>query len=301
MRVVIAGGSGLIGQELIRSLLPDQHEIFVLSRNPERYAFPDGVRTRQWDAKTGQGWSHLLDEHTVLINLAGENPAASQWDEAHKARVLDSRLNATAAMLDAIEQAEEKPFALMQASAVGYYGDCGDERLTEDSPASDIWRARVTVEWEKAAEAIAALGVRVCWLRIGIVLDPDGGALPSFIQAAQLMGRQLGDGQQWIPWVHNQDIAHMIRFLILKEDASGPYNLCAAKPATNTQFMQTMARVMGRPALIPVPGFALKLAMGEMATTVLDSQRVIPQRLLDAGYDFHFPDLEHALRDILDR
>lgn len=299
MRVIITGGTGLIGQQLVKVLLADHHDVIVLSRNPDHYTLPESVRTRQWDGKTGRGWAHLIDAQTVLVNLAGENPAASRWTDDHKARVLESRLNATQAMLDGIEQASELPLALMQASAVGYYGDCGATPLPEDNPAGDNWRARVTVEWEAAAEAIAALGIRVCWLRIGIVLDQDGGALPSFIQAAQLMGRQLGHGQQWIPWVHKLDIAHTIRFLILKENASGPYNLCAPEPATNTNFMQTLASVMGRPALIPVPGFALKLALGEMATTVLDSQRVIPQRLLDAGYDFHFPDLDEALRDLL--
>lgn len=299
MRIIISGGTGSIGHPLANLLHEEGNDVFVLSRNPQKHTVNNNIQLIQWDSKTAQGWGHLINKDTALINLAGENPAASSWTDEHKQQVLTSRLNAASAMVEAVTKANEKPAVLLQASAVGYYGDMGASILTEDNAAGNNWRAQVCVDWEATVQSVPAQGIRTCILRIGIVLDKDNGALPSFIQAAKLMGRQLGDGQQWIPWVHNDDIAHMIRFLMLKESASGAYNLTAPQPATNSHFMQTLAEVINRPALVPVPAFALKLALGEMATTVLDSQRVIPQRLIDAGYDFQFPNLKTALHNLL--
>jgi len=301
MRVIITGGTGSVGVPLSNELTSAGHEVFVLSRNPSNA--PDtlhsDIQVIRWDAKTGDGWYEYIDDNTAIINLAGKNPANWRWTDAHKQQVLDSRLNAANAVIDAITRADEKPAVLLQASAVGYYGDTGQAEIREDAPAGDTWRAQVCVQWEGALKPVEAMGVRVVYLRIGIVLDPTGGALPPFILAGHLMGRQLGDGKQWIPWIHNTDVSRAIHYLMQHDTLSGVVNISAPTPLQNRDFMDTLTDVLKRPSIFPVPSFALKLAMGEMSNTVLDSQRVLPQVLLDEGYDFRYPTLEPALRDLL--
>lgn len=301
MRVIITGGTGLIGRNLAKLLDKEGNHVVVLTRNPagKDGLLPHSVRILQWDARTPDGWGHLLDEEdTFIVNLAGENPANWRWTDAHKRRVLQSRLNVTQAVVDAIRHAKHKPHALIQASAVGYYGDAGDTVITEDAPLSDDWRAQVCAHWEKLAQQS---GVRTVLLRIGIVLDRDGGALPGFMAATNLFGVQLGSGDQWVPWIHNDDVAHAVRFLMHHRDAEGAYNICAPHPLRNRDLMRTLAYVRGRPAMFRVPELALRGVMGEQSSVILDSQRVIPQALLDAGYKFRYPEAEAALRDILSR
>ncbi len=301
MRVIVAGGSGMIGLPLAKLLGQEGNDVVILSRKPpnQHHNIPVGARIVQWDAKTTNGWGHLLDEEdTYIVNLAGHNPANWRWTETHKRMVLESRLNVTRAVVEAIQQAEHKPHALIQASAVGYYGNTGEAVITEDAPASQDWRAQVCVDWEQTAQGA---GIRTAFMRIGIVLDQHGGAFPSFLNAADLFGARLGRGDQWIPWVHNDDVAYAIRFLMHHRNASGPYNIVAPNPVRNSEFMNLVAHVRGRAPLIPVPSFALRAVMGEQADVVLDSQHVLPQRLLEAGYNFRYADAEHALRDILSR
>ena len=299
MRIIITGGTGLMGRRLCKMLSSERGdaEIIVLSRSQQKSQ--PGVTMQTWDGRSAANWGHLIDENTVLVNLAGENPAAGRWTPEHKDRVLQSRLDAAQAIRQAVEGASSAPRALLQASAVGYYGDTADALITEDSPAGDNWRAQVCVDWEAAIAPLTAAGLRTCILRIGIVLDPEGGALPPFLLAGRLMGRQLGDGRQWLPWIHHADAAGAIQFLIYEAAASGIFNLCAPEAVTNAQMMQQVAAQMGRPALVPVPAFALNLAMGEMASTVLDSQRILPQALLNAGYSFRYAQIREALREIL--
>ncbi|NDJ61639.1 MAG: TIGR01777 family protein [Chloroflexi bacterium] len=300
MRAIITGGTGLIGRRLARELLAAGHEVVILSRNPEQQArhIPPGARAVRWDARTPDGWADLIDADTAIINLAGQNPANWRWTTTHKRRVLESRLLAGEAVAAAIRAAAVKPRALLQASAVGYYGDRGDEILTEASPPNRAldFRADVTQVWERVTGNV---GVRQPILRIGIVISLESGALPAFRAAGWLFGAQLGSGRQYIPWIHNDDVAGAIHALLLDEAADGPYNLCVPEPATNREFMAAVGRVLRRPALIPVPAFALRIALGEQAATVLDSQRVIPERLIAQGYLFRFPDLDAALRDLL--
>ncbi len=301
MRVIIPGGSGTIGWRLAEILGADGYDVIILSRNPAQTCknLPSGVRAQQWDARTPKGWSHLLDHpDTVIVNLAGESIANWRWTQAHKHRVLDSRVRATRAVVEAIHQAEHKPNALIQASAIGYYGDGGEAIITETTPPSDEWRAQVCVDWEQAAHDA---GIRTVFLRIGIVLSQHGGALPAFLQAANMLGSRLGDGQQWFPWVHIDDVAHAIRYLINHTGAAGPFNIVAPEPLRNQAFMGQVAHVRGRPALLPVPTFALYLTMGEQALFVLDSQRAVPEKLLAEGFRFHFPHALDALRDLMKR
>lgn len=299
MRAIITGGTGMIGSRLSALLGKDGYDVVVLSRNPSEkcQTLPSGVRAIRWDGKTPQGWGHLLDHpDTFIINLAGESIASLRWTTAHKQRVLQSRLDATHAVVAAIQQSTHKPRAFIQASAMGYYGDRADDIITEATPPSAEWRAQVCVDWEAAA---ANAGVRTAILRIGISLGLGHGALPAFLKAAECMGARLGHGKQWMPWIHNDDVAGAIRFLMNHDGAHGVFNVVAPMPLQNADFMRVVAGVRGRPAMIPVPSWALFLAMGEQALFVLDSQRAIPQALQDAGYKFHFPDAESALRDIL--
>lgn len=299
VRVIIPGGSGTIGRQLSQILGADGYDVVILSRNPEVTCqnLPAGVRALAWDAQTPNGWSHLLDHpDTAIVNLTGENIANWRWTHAHKQRVLESRVHSTRAVVQAIHEAEHKPNVLVQASAVGYYGDGGETVLTEHSPPDDEWRAQVCIEWERAA---ADAGIRTVILRIGVVLSLHGGALPAFLQAANMLGSKLGHGQQWIPWVHNDDVAYAIRYLINHDEAEGPFNVVAPEPLRNHDFMETVAQVRGRPAVFPVPAFALYLALGEQALFVLESQRAVPRRLQEAGFKFHHPHLQDALRDIM--
>lgn len=301
MRVIVTGGTGSIGIPLSNSLIQAGHEVFVLSRNPNRIpdALSKAVQLRQWDTQTGTGWFELIDNQTVLINLAGKSPMNWRWTAQHKQEVLDSRIHAAQAMVDACDKATEKPVLLLQASAVGYYGDTGQEKIRESHPAGETWRAGVCSQWEATVKPIEAMGIRVAYLRIGIVLDPQGGALPPFILGAQMMGRQLGDGKQWIPWIHNDDVNGVIRFIIDNPHLQGAINVCAPNPVQNREFFKILTTILSRPSIFPVPAFALKLALGEMSKTILDSQYVIPQKLDDAGYMFQYPMLEPALRELL--
>ncbi|MEO0564188.1 MAG: TIGR01777 family oxidoreductase, partial [Chloroflexota bacterium] len=290
---------GTIGRRLAQILGADGYDVIILSRSPDTCCpnLPSGVRAIAWDAETPNGWSHLLDHpDTAIVNLAGESIANWRWTESHKQRVLHSRLKTTRAIIQAIHAAEHKPNVLLQASAVGYYGNGGEELLTEHSPADDEWRAKVCLEWEQAA---ADAGIRTVFLRIGIVLSQRGGALPAFLRAADMMGSRLGHGRQWIPWIHNDDVAHSIRYLMNHNEAEGPFNIVAPHPLRNGEFMGVVADVRGRPALIPVPAFSLYLTLGEQALFVLDSQRASAQKLLNAGYTFHHAEAESALRDLL--
>jgi uncharacterized protein (TIGR01777 family) len=308
MRVIIPGGTGLIGRRLCPLLAAGGHKVIVLTRDPARAGpagdLPPDVRLHGWDTRTGQGWAHLITGDTAVVNLAGENPAGVRWTDEFKHKVLQSRLDATAAVLDAIGAAVRegrRPRALLQASAVGYYGDRGDEVIAEDAPPGGGFRPDVCRRWEQAAAGAADLSVRLVLLRIGIALDPAGGALPKLLRASRAFVSRLGPGRQWVPWVHVDDVAAAIRFLVLNDATAGPYNVSVPLPATNAQLMRAMAAARRRPAFVPVPALALRLALGDMAETVLDSQRVVPRRLTAAGFSFGFTDATAAVRDLLRR
>lgn len=301
MRVIVTGGTGLIGRRLVPELVHAGHETIVLSRNPNavQVPFPDGVTLNRWDALTPEGWGHLISADTAIVNLAGENVLHWRWTLTHRRIVLRSRLDAVQAVLQAVETAPETPRVLIQASAVGYYGTRGDMALGEVSPPGTGWRAEVCKLWEAEVELIESLGVRHAMLRIGTVLERGGGALPLLALGARFMASRLGSGTQWFPWVHNADVAGAIRYIIENETLSGPVNLVAPEPVPNTVLMHELGHALRWPAFIPVPGPLLRLAVGEMATTILDSQRVYPTRLNTCGYRFHYPVLSDALDDLL--
>lgn len=302
-RVIITGGTGLIGRRLVPALNAAGHESIVLSRNIQNRegASRAGAKLVQWDALTGEGWSQLIDADTVIINLAGENLANWRWTLTHKRIVLRSRLDAVRAVVDGIRRAGHKPNAVLQASAVGYYGARGELSMGEITSPGDGWRAEVAKLWEAESDAIEAEGVRRVLLRVGVVLDPHGGALPVYSRGGWLMAGRLGDGQQWMPWVHHADVVGAMRFLLDHDDIHGAVNIVAPYPVTNAEFLRALGKARRWPAWIPVPAGMLRATLGEMATMALDSQRVYPPLLLNAGYTFQFPQIDGALRDLLQR
>jgi len=304
MRVVITGGSGLIGSAVARELGGAGHEVVVLSRDPSKVTLPPNTRAVEWDGKTGEGWASLLDAGTAIVHLAGESIAAGRWTAEKKRRIRASRVESGAAVMAAIRKAKEKPRVLLQGSAVGYYGPCGDEVVTEShppGPPGQDFLAEVCVEWETSTAEAESLGVRRAELRTGVVLSGDGGALPKMALPFRLgAGGPLGGGRQWFPWIHLADEVGAIRFLLEREDARGPFNLTAPEPLTNRDFSRALGRALHRPSLAPAPGFALRLVLGEMADMLLHGQRAVPQRLLEMGYVFRYPEALAALRNLFD-
>lgn len=300
MRVVITGGSGLIGRALAASLAGDGREVVVLSRDPAAVkGLPAGVRAEGWDGRTSAGWGHLV-AGAVVVHLAGEGIASGRWTAARKQRIRDSRIRSSRAVAQAIEAAAEKPRVLLQGSAVGYYGPRGSQEVSEDQPPGEGFLAEVCVEWEAATAGVEELGVRRPILRTGVVLSTEGGALPKMLLPFRLFaGGPVGGGEQYFPWIHIDDEVGAIRFLLDQEEATGPYNLTAPNPLTNRAFSRVLGRVLGRPSALPAPAFALRLALGEMADMLLTGQRAVPQRLQLAGYTFRYPQAEEALRSLL--
>ena len=308
MRVIITGGTGLIGSALAKNLAADGHEVISLSRNPAQYTFPQGVRGVAWDSKTAAGWGHLADGADAIVNLAaapiaGTGLIPSRWTAERKRRIRQSRIDAGTAVTEAVAAATDKPKVVIQSSGADYYGDVqNDTIIMETSPNGSGFLADVTVDWEKSTAEVEAMGVRQVIIRSGMVLSMESGALPiTALPFHFFVGGPLGSGQQWWPWIHLEDEARAIRFLIETESASGIYNLCAPQPLKNRDFAQTIGRVLKRPSLIPVPAFALKLALGDISAIVLHGRRAIPQKLQNEGFVFKFPTAEAALRNLLQK
>lgn len=300
MRVLITGGSGLIGKALTADLLAAGHEVVVLTRDPGKTQVASGAQAVQWDARTPAGWSSLFDRESAIIHLAGESIAGGRWTRAKKQRIRASRVDSGRALVDAIRGATVKPGVLLQASGVGYYGPCGDEVITEHAGAGGDWVASVCKDWEASTAGVESFGVRRAILRTGLVLARQGGALPRLALPFRLLaGGPLGTGRQWMPWIHLADEVGAIRFLLTREDAAGPFNLTAPRPLTNRDFSRALGKALRRPSLLPAPGFALRLALGEMADMVLTGQRAVPHRLLELGYAFQFTEAGTALSDLL--
>ncbi|MGC8837534.1 MAG: TIGR01777 family oxidoreductase [Anaerolineae bacterium] len=306
MRVIVTGGTGLIGRALSESLATEGHEVIVLSRDPARAQdLPEGVQAVRWDARTAEGWSHLADGAGAIVNLAGASIAGEgllpkRWTPARKDLIRRSRLQAGRAVVEAVARARAKPRVVIQASGIGYYGPRGDEVVTEAEPPGRDFLARVALEWEASTAPVEEWDVRRAVIRTAVVLSRTGGVLPLMLLPFRFfVGGPLGNGRQWISWIHIADEARAIRFLMEREDARGPFNLTAPNPVTNQEFSRVAGRVLRRPASVRAPAFALRLALGELATLLLDGQRAVPKRLQDLGFAFQFPDLEGALQDLV--
>lgn len=303
MRVIVTGGTGLIGSKLAAELAAENHDVIVLSRNPGKHTLPPGVRAEKWDAKTAAGWGHLADGADAIVNLAGEPLAGrglfpSRWTAERKRRILESRLNAGRAVTEAVRAATTQPNVVIQSSGADYYGNRGDEIVTEETPAGkDSFLSHVTIDWEASTAPVEEMGVRRVIIRSAMVLSLESGALPITVLPFRFfVGGPLGNGEQWWPWIHLDDEVRAIRFLMDNGSASGPFNLSSPNPLKNKDFAKAIGRVLNRPSLIPVPAFAMRLALGEVADIVLEGRRAVPQRLQEMGFTFRYPQAEAALR-----
>jgi hypothetical protein len=297
MKCIVSGGTGFIGRRIVGRLLQDGHYVGVYSRQPGREKRA-AVAAYYWDPLAGEPPADSINTMDAVIHLAGE-PVAQRWNAEVKRRIRDSRVLGTRALVDAISRAQHKPKVLVSASAIGYYGDRGDEILNESSAPGSGFLVDVCRAWEAEADRAAEFGLRVVKLRIGFVLGKNGGALAQMVPAFRaFVGGRLGSGKQWMPWVHMNDVAEMFVYAAENEIA-GVWNATSPNPVTNSAFTAEMAKALHRPAIFPVPPLALKLMFGELAQHMLDSARVIPAAALKANFPFRFPDLGQALRDLL--
>jgi uncharacterized protein len=297
MNILITGGTGFIGKELCKRLLQRGEQLTVLSRQPET------VGERCGDSVAGLGSLAALsagDHFDAVINLAGEPIANARWTERRKRLLWESRVTLTEQLVDYFARAQVKPKVLISGSAVGFYGDCGDPLLDETSTYTDDFSHRLCAAWEQAALEANKEGVRVCTLRTGLVVGKNGGFLQRMLLPFKLgLGGRLGEGRQWMSWVHRSDLIRMIEYLLDSPGSSGVYNSTAPHPVTNREFTRTLAKVLKRPALLPVPAPVLKVALGELSVLLLGGQRVVPKRFLEEAFEFEFETLEPALTDVL--
>lgn len=298
MHVVVAGGTGFIGRALVDALLREGRRVTVLTRRSEeeaRRVLPGGAAVVGWQGN--EDTAPLPADADAVVNLAGAG-IARRWTRAAKRLILDSRVRTTEAVVRALQRAGG-PRVLVNASAVGYYGPRGDERVTEREGPGDDFLARVCRAWEAAAVEAERAGVRVVRLRTGFVVGRGGGLRLMALPFRLFVGGPLGSGRQWMPWIHIEDVVGMIRFALDRDDVSGPLNVSAPEPVRNRDFARALGRVLGRPSVFPAPALALRLVMGEAADMILTGQRSVPEAALAAGYRFRFTDPEAALRDVL--
>jgi uncharacterized protein len=299
-RVTITGATGLIGPRMVGALLDKSWEVTVLSRDPQRAREKLGdVQAHAWDLMSEPAPVEALSDRDAVIHLAGE-PVAQRWSHETKQAIRESRVLGTANLIEGLRSAEARPTVLVSSSATGYYGPRGIEPLDEEAPAGSDFLAEICVAWEQAAERAEELQMRVVRVRTGVVLDRDGGALEKMLPPFQLgVGGPVAGGRQFIPWIHTEDLIGLMLAALDDERWSGPINGTAPSPATNRDFSKALGRVLRRPALLPVPGLALKLLYGEMAEIVTGGARVVPAKPLMLGYEFRHPELEEALRSAL--
>jgi hypothetical protein len=302
MRVVISGATGFIGRELCRRLR-GEYEVIALSRDARKAGDVLGadVEVVEWDAKTAGGWTTRVDGAHAVVNLAGENVAAGRWSAAKKNKILQSRTNCTTAMVDAVNAARQKPTIVVQASAVGYYGSRGDETLDEETESGTGFLASVCRNVESLAGRVTTSGVRLAIVRTGIVLGSGDGALPKLMLPFRFyLGGHVGSGRQWVSWISVVDEVRALRFLIAQPDARGAFNFTAPEPVRMKRFCKVLGESLGKPAWTAVPAFLLRVAAGEMADEMLlASQRALPRRLLEAGFEFRHRHVGDAMADIV--
>jgi len=306
MRVIITGGTGMIGGALSASLAADGHEVIVLTRSPSGVRdLPPNVRAVGWDAMSADGWGELADGATAIVNLAGESIGGEhfipdRWTAEKKHRIRQSRLDAGRAVVEAVRNAATKPQVVVQISGTDYYPAHESGRFTESDPPGEGFLSSVVVDWEASTAPVEEYGVRRPVLRTGVVLSTKGGMLPRVLLPYRLfVGGPFGAGRQWWSWIHLEDLVRVIRFVVERPEAHGPINAVAPESAQNSTFGKTVARVLGRPHYFPLPAFAMRLALGEVASLVLEGRHVVPERLQAMGFEFRFPTLEAALRDLL--
>ncbi|MEK6303436.1 MAG: TIGR01777 family oxidoreductase [Acidobacteriota bacterium] len=299
MKILITGATGLIGRKLCTSLSADGHRLVALSRTPEKNGGLAADEVLKWEPTSGPPPSQALTGIDVAVHLAGEPIADHRWSDAQKKRIRDSRVLSTRNLVEGLRSADSKPSVLVSGSAIGFYGDRGDEMLEEDAASGRGFMSEICRDWENEAAVASGLGIRVVQVRTGVVLSTEGGALKKMLPPFKLgVGGPLGSGRQWFPWIHISDIVGIFRHAISKSSMKGPVNGVAPEPVTNAEFTKQLGLVLHRPAFLPVPEFALRALMGEMADVLFGSQRVIPKAALESGYEFRYPMLARALEDL---
>ena len=300
MKIVVTGATGLIGRSLCRSLASDGHIIVALSRKPVDARGLAAATAYKWDPLVGPPPPKALQDADSVIHLAGEPIAARRWTKEQKRRIRDSRVISTRNLIEGLRNCAPRPVSLISGSAIGFYGNRGDEVIDERSSAGTGFLTDVCLEWETEAERAIGLPMRVVRVRTGVVLGTEGGALKKMLPAFKLgVGGPLGRGNQWFSWIHIADMVGILRHALFSSSLSGAVNATAPEPVTNAEFTRELARVLHRPAFLRAPEFALRLAMGEMADILLGSQRVIPKVAQQSGYKFQFQTLRGALEALL--
>jgi len=307
MKVVIAGGSGFLGNALAWAWAEESHDVRVLTRSlpagqaqHESGTGKPGITRIGWTADGHAGaLPRELDGASALINLAGESINGGRWSAARKQALRDSRILATKSLVTALGEAADPPRAFVSGSGIGYYGNRGAETLTEEASPGDDFLAHLCVEWEAEAQRAASDARRVVLLRTGLVLEKSGGLLPQMMRPFRFFaGGKIGSGRQYMPWVHRLDWIEMVRWIVDTPAVNGPVNVSAPHPVTNAEFARALGRAMHRPALLPAPGFAVRIVLGEMADAALGGQRALPGKPLAHGYHFRYPEIDIAFRGI---
>ncbi len=302
-RIIVTGATGFIGKALCFRLLEEKYDVVALSRSKEKgeKIFGTDVTVVEWDGKNSEAWQDYANGAYAVVNLAGENIGSGRWTQKRKQSIIQSRLDAGKAIVEAVKSVEKKPRVIIQASAIGYYGSRGDELIDESSSPGDGFLVEVVKRWEHSTQEVETLKVRRVIVRSSIVLGKEGGVFLRLVKPFRFfVGGHLGSGKQWFSWIHLEDEVKAILFLIKREDLRGVFNLTAPHQLIQKDFFHILAKVMKRPSWFPVPGFVLRLIFGEMAKdTLLSSQRVAPRRLLEAGYRFLYPQAGLALNEIL--
>ena len=301
MKVFMTGGTGFVGTTLTRNLIEQGHQVTLLTRKkPVNGTLPHGVSPLEGDPTRRGEWQRRVPQHDIIVNLAGAS-IFRKWDQKAKAVIRESRVLTTTNLVEALSDSEGKEATLISTSAVGYYGFHGDEELDENSPQGEDFLASVTREWEAAANQAEAFGARVVICRFGIVLGRNGGALGEMVRLFEKgLGSPLGSGKQWFSWIHERDLVDIYLFLMAKTELSGPINCTAPKPVTNKDLTQALGKALAKPTFMPaVPGFMIKLIKGEFGSVLLEGQRIVPKKLLDAGFHFRFSKIHEALHDLV--
>jgi uncharacterized protein len=304
MQIVVAGGTGFIGRPLCALLCQEGHRVTLLTRRREEAQRSCGstVTTVEWNGRETGAWEHCLESADAVINLAGAPIADGRWTDARKQWLTESRVLATRLLVEAMSRCTSKPHTLVNATGIGYYGTSDDRVLDEGAARGNGFLADLCLVWEAEALRAAEFGVRVVMLRTGMVLEQDGGALPKMLLPFRLFaGGPIMPGTQWVSWIHRLDLIGLIQWILVTPDVSGPVNAVAPEAVTMNRFCEVLGQVLHRPSWLPVPGFALQIALGELGTLMTTGQRVTPAKALSGGYLFHYPMLEPALRAILSK
>lgn len=301
--IVITGGTGLIGSTLVKRLVDRGDLPVVLTRDPRKAKLAAGARAEAWTPTEPGEWQRLIDGSDAVIHLAGDPVMGERWTDEKKRRIRESRITSARLLVDACRDAEKRPAVFVGGSAIGIYGDRDPrEEITETARFGDDFLARVVKDWEAATEKAEALGIRTVRMRIGVVLDPDGGALKEMLLPFRLhAGGPIGDGRQVMPWIHHEDMVQLLLLALDDVRMKGPVNAVAPHPVDMNTFAATLGKTLDARSWLRVPAFALRLRFGEAADPILTGARVVPAAAQELGYRFRFPDLGPALRDLLTR